>query len=1097
MNLTGGAGNLAEASIGSDNDVLVTVTGGNVNVQGGSGNDAWAGISADGSLVLNVTTGSLSVTGGSAFEASAGVTTDGGGTIDVSVGGNLTLTGGSGLDASAGIASEGIGTPIINIDVAGDFQMSGGAGQGPAVIGSAEQSVMINIGPTNPVGGSISISGGTGANAIALIGTVGAGHNADVTINGGGSVNLFGGGGGALIGTSTDHGDITIKTGMLGSGDLILDYSEILTADDIVLDVAGLLSLNGGSTINQASRIASNTGTLTVDADALEQFAGSGDSAEARLEAATGITLDISGNALAQAGSGDDADAEIVSRAGTLDMDIGGSFTILGGAGLDANAGPNAEGGGTLLLDVAGNLIITGGSGSSASAGIGGSGGSGTFDLNVGGNLFITGGSGTNAVAGIGSSTEDVIITIGAANPVGGDIYLKGGTGANAAAVIGADGAHNANVTIETNGSLTLNAQTGGTLIGSELAGGLVDINAGLGGTGGIALNDGTIRVDDDVTLQATAPGGTITQNAAGIINIGTKTLTANADGDIILLGTNTVGDFVPSSANGNVDYLHQGAFSIDTPIAGVSGDMTFRATCGISQTAPVTNVNILNLIAGGAINMNNAGNSVTVLNATDSSGTGISFQNNGDLNIGLLDAGAGPVTVTVIGAGSSLSDANAGAVNVVGAAGVILEAPVNIGTLADPLEIQTASLTLQGTHTGEVAIANTGNLAFAGGAGMSDLLLTTTGTLDLTGLIGGGSENLDVRANGFDLSGFPIDGANVKLSGGSGTLDINSTNVQGSYVELEGSQIRIRQGFAPPAQVNSTGNIFIHGGTLTVDSASVHSIADTTLQTSSVTLQATGTNNALVQADADMTVNTGSLQVLGSTTSASLNSKLEADGTMKITAGSVTVQGGNLSNTFASIDPTGLVMNVSGDVNVLGGDGMGSYAEISADTVEITAGPTASAGNINITGGSGMDAGAWIQSTGGDITLIAGDTMFPSDIHLIGGSGVNADSLIDAGGGSYDVYLTFHNGVGLTLLPVLTGATDVGILAMNLILNSYDPFYQPPMDPINDVVSSQDQLDELLDEIMGAPDDPLITGDGTGDEEEEEEKKRGRLICR
>jgi hypothetical protein len=106
---------------------------------------------------------------------------------------------------------------------------------------------------------------------------------------------------------------------------------------------------------------------------------------------------------------------------------------------------------------------------------------------------------------------------------------------------------------------------------------------------------------------------------------------------------------------------------------------------------------------------------------------------------------------------------------------------------------------------------------------------------------------------------------------------------------------------------------------------------------------------------------------------------------------------------------------------------------------------------------------------------------------------------LINAGGGAFDVYLTFHNGVGLTLLPVLTGATDVGILAMNLILNSYNPFYQPPqvVDPFNDVVSSQDQLDKLLNEIMGAPDALAVTGNGTGDDEEEDVKKKGRLICR
>jgi hypothetical protein len=635
---------------------------------------------------------------------------------------------------------------------------------------------------------------------------------------------------------------------------------------------------------------------------------------------------------------------------------------------------------------------------------------------------------------------------------------------------------------------LTLNAQTGGTLIGSEFAGGVVDITAGMGGSGNISLNDGVIQVDGDVALQTTAAGGTITQAVAGIIDIGTHFLNTSADGGISLLGTNTTGGIIINQT-GNV--------ILDGLNGGVS-DVTVITSGTVTQTAAI-NSNQLIINSGGGINLTDAGNSVTSLTATDTSGLGISFVNSTSLGLGLVDAGAGIVTLKAGGAGNSLLDANGAGANIVASA-VNLESPVNIGTLGDPLETQAASLILLGIHTGEVAVANTGNLAFAGGAGMSDLLLTTTGTLALTGLVGGGSENLDMRANGFNLGGFPITGTDVKLSGGSGTLDINSTNVQGSYVELAGSQIQIRQGLAPPSQVTSTGDIYIHGGNLTVDSATVHSIADTTLQTGSVTLQANGTSNALVQADGDMTVSTGSLKVLGSTTSASLNSKLQANGNMNISAGSVTVQGGDLFNTFASIDPSNLVMNVSGDVNVLGGQGDGSYAEISADTVSITAGPALNAGNINITGGSGMDAGAWIQSFSGDVTLIAGDTMFPADINLVGGAGINSDSYIDAGGGAFDAYLTFHNGVGLTLIPIppgLTATTDVGILAMNLFLNSYNPFYQPPVDPINDVVSSQNQLDELLDEIMGAPDGLVVTGAGTGDDEEEDEKKRGRLICR
>ncbi len=1082
VNLTGGTGYKSEAAVSSNSNLDVTVNGGSVTLQGGSGNEAEASISGDVSLDLIVT------------------------------GGNLFLNGGGGPASGASL-----GGPDISADISGIIKLEGGSGANAfAAIGSDNTSTTINIGSLTP-SNAVELRGGTGANAGAVIGAVGAGNDANVTINGGGSVTLFGGAGGALIGTSTDHGDITIKTGLLGSGDLTLNYGEILTTDNIVLEVAGLLSLNGGASLNQASRIVSDTGTLTVNADALEQIAGSGNYANAVLDANNGMTLNITGNAFLQAGNGDYAQAEISSRTGLQDINIGGSFTIQGGGGIEANASTNAEGGGNLEMDVTGDLILSGGSDLDASASVTTEGG-GTIDLSVGGSLILTGGSGQDSSAGIGSggsinidvagdfqmsggvgqtsaviigSTDtSAVIDIGSSSPIGGDMSISGGTGANALAIIGALGAGNdAAITIETNDSLTLNKQTGGVLIGSELAGGTVDIKAGMDGTGSIALNDGLIQLNGNTSLQATASGGTITQNSAGIINIYNTQLNVSADARIDLPGANTVGQFAPGTNSGGVTFNQVGNLVVNGLNAG-GGDATLSATGSVTQMAAINNTNLLTVTSGTGITLTDTANSVSHFSAADTGGAGISYHNNGNLGLGLVDAGAGNFSLTVA---SDIVDGNGGTMNIIANLADLAAPGGSAGTIADPLETQVNTLVVTDADV-EVGIHNNGPLSISAAtfpaAVTADILLIAS-TIDFSGSLST-SGSLDLRgANGITVDQNLDSGGALNLAGGSGTLDINGVQVLGTSLELSGNNITIRNNSGADP-VGASGNVYVHGGNLTVDSGSLQSGADMTLQTSSVTLQANGSNDSLVYADTDMIVNTGSLQVIGSTTS-SRYSKLEANGTMNISANSVTVQGGAADNANASIDPTSLVMNVSGDVSVLGGAGFNSYAEISADTVEITAGPTASAGNINITGGAGDYAGAWIESTSGDVILIAGDTTYPADIMLIGGTGVNADAYIDAGGGAFDVNLTFHNGTGLVLLPALTGATDVGILAMNLILNSYNPFFQPPVDPITNVVSSQEQMDELIDESTEESMEEIIVSD---EDEEEEKKKKGRLVC-
>jgi hypothetical protein len=58
------------------------------------------------------------------------------------------------------------------------------------------------------------------------------------------------------------------------------------------------------------------------------------------------------------------------------------------------------------------------------------------------------------------------------------------------------------------------------------------------------------------------------------------------------------------------------------------------------------------------------------------------------------------------------------------------------------------------------------------------------------------------------------------------------------------------------------------------------------------------------------------------------------------------------------------------------------------------------------------------------------------------------------------------------------------------------EPPLEAPVDSVNDIVSSQDQADCLLDDVTKLP-DLEVAEEFAGDEEEEDEEKWSRMKCR
>jgi hypothetical protein len=130
-----------------------------------------------------------------------------------------------------------------------------------------------------------------------------------------------------------------------------------------------------------------------------------------------------------------------------------------------------------------------------------------------------------------------------------------------------------------------------------------------------------------------------------------------------------------------------------------------------------------------------------------------------------------------------------------------------------------------------------------------------------------------------------------------------------------------------------------------------------------------------LVNATTSLNVNAPSLVLDGTNGPA----KLDSAGTMTLAVGSVTVTAGAFA---ASIDPTDLTVNATGDIVLTGGSGNDAKATISGNNV------TVNGANIILNGGSGDNSFALIEATPGNATVTASNLIIMKP-----GTGSNADA--------------------------------------------------------------------------------------------------------
>jgi filamentous hemagglutinin family protein len=988
----------------------VTVTG-SVSISGGAGGANNQGVIQSFAPVQNVSVGSLTLQGGEGSANSVVITQSNiAGSQTIGVAGALTAAGGGNTSNGNGNLAEiqqyGSGLQQVSsnsLDLTGGGGASGSGNYAGVVVeqgASASQQILVGAGGMRLTGGS-----GSGGQNYAEINdqTYGPSTNSSQLVN-------VTGGGITLTGGSGTNNDADIYQGSAGP----------LAAQAI--SATGAIVLSGGSGGSPGTPaynyawISSSAPTQVVTAGSLQVSAGPGFGNGANLNGLS-QAINVAG-ALSLSGSAPSGSLGMspvdISSSGAQQVSAG-SMQLVGGEGPGSYASIVQNGAtGAQAITVSGALVMAAGGGLS--------GGSGNYaDIQQNGSglqqvaanaITLTGGGGATGSRNHASietepgSTASQLVIAGA-----GGLTLVGGSGsggANSAGVsVLADAASNGN----TNASQTIVVGGGGSisLMGGSAASG--------------AFLNGATNNQAGIQSLATGPAAAqiITVAGAGNINL-TGGVSGSGNGGVIFTTSP-----VQAIAMGNGAITLQGGAGN----AGENGAAIYQQAAGrqtLSFTAP--------------------GGSLTV-----TGGSGVVTPSAADGNFAMVNTSAGNQTIAGVTAADAPAIAVNGGTGGFGTATVDLSnwAKIKAGAGAQSIIASTIQLTGGASGTDDsatiqapVQTVQASSLALDGGGasgaqsgarmggsggfnpGPTDLSLTTTGDITLTGGSGAGAALGANRVGGVGTTITINAGGNLSLNAGSG----HGARIGGSPVALAGGDV----------VVNANGAITINGNA---------SAASGIYTTGNVSLNANGaiTQNSFgaILAAALSTTSTAGTSLPGANGIASFNaSNSSSDGVSLVDA--------------ASLLSVGAVNNPNGPVTLLNAGPINVAGPINGQTVQIT---TTGAGNgltlsnaaVRATGNGGSDGAVTLQSADsilaqdstisspGGVTLNAGSTVSQSaaaaidaatlasssvgGAALAGANAVASLSAVNAGGGA----LSFANtGVPLTLLAVRNAAGAVAI---------------------------------------------------------------------
>ncbi|MGO1001031.1 autotransporter domain-containing protein [Lysobacter sp. CA196] len=784
----GGLGGLSKSG-------AATLSLGNANAFAGGINLLGGGLSIGTNTSLGL--GSLTVNGAANFSSTAAVDLGNavvlnadlgiGGANDIGFGGLISGAGGLNYGGSATLSLNGANAFGGGVDLAsgslsvgnnlalgtGSLNISGDAGLSAGVPGIALANA-VNL----ATGTTLALSG---ANALALNGS----------IAGDGGVSINGSGAFTLGGSNTFGGGVA-----LASGDLLLGGSASLGTG--TLDVSGnasLASTGAALTLGNAVNLGSGAG-LTLGGAADLSFGATIGGAGSLIK--TGIGA-VSLNGANSFGGGFDL------QAGTLNL---GADTALGNGALSVNGAATLNASTALSVSNAINLnagLTIGGANDLALAGtIGGSGG---LSFNGPATLTLSGSNAFNGGIALGGGT----LAVGADLALGGGALNVGGNAGLTASApdIALANAINlgAGVSLDVSGAndLSLSGVIGGAgglimsgsglldLSGANLFGG-VTLNAGTLGVGSnLALGSGTLNVDGDAELTATAPaialGNAITLASGAQLGIGGSNdlalngsiggaggLAFDGSGTLTLGAANTFGGGFELDAGtlalGSSTALGSGALSVggnanlSAAVAGIDLANAVEVDAGAALSVIGANALTLSGTLMGSGTLIKAGSAALTLNGNVSGFAGGLSVQGGTLNVG------NPITAGFTSAAGTSANFSGG-VDQLSATGAIAGA-VDLGGGDDRFYSRLANLAgITGTINGgagsdtfAVGSSGEGSLPWASLIGFEQLSLAAGGSLILPA--GGTANFVDSAIAGNLVLNGTLAGNAAVASGGA-----------------------------------------------------------------------------------------------------------------------------------------------------------------------------------------------------------------------------------------------------------------------------------------------------------------------------------------
>jgi filamentous hemagglutinin family protein len=601
------------------------------------------------------------------------------------------------------------------------------------------------------------------------------------------SSSISGGNQAITAGLPLQHGSITIQGNAAGGSNAVI-ASLLVPGGTQSVSTSGLLTVLGGSAlVGSTAGIFANGigGQQTISANAIALQGGStGSGNRSQIGANNGsqqTNVGAGGIAITGGSGGSNNDAQIrqVVPSGSQMITVnGGDVTLLGGTGGTNNA--------AFILGSNQGLTVTTG------------------------NVFLTGGAGTGNSSIIGSLSG---VATNLALSAGGDVVLTGGSATGTGANIGSTGAaplQPTNIAINAGGDVILNAGTGtGVRIGSSVnapaAGGDILISA----DGDIQLNGttqaATIRTLGNVTLHADTPGGTISENANGLIQANALTTTSNAGTS--LTGPNQVAALkATNAAAGDITFNNSGNLAVMASNVAPGGKITVNNSSGdLSTSGPIAALGggsaDVALTAGGAVNISHpvtatgtgdvalAGGAVTVGDTSVVAGGAVTV-NAASLDVKGVSSGA------LIQAGDGFNANLSGDLRVRSASvGGGLGGWATILSSHGPVNISAGSVALEGGKNlagfaaitgGPVAVTTTGDFSIAGGSGLGSFgMLLSNQNIDFTV---GGSLRLK---SGTGFGSF----ARIQILYPGTTISVHFPNLASGGYFVNGVEGRISQG--------------------------------------------------------------------------------------------------------------------------------------------------------------------------------------------------------------------------------------------------------------------------------------------------------------